>query len=146
MTAPGPEGNPPPIRHVLETSLYVADPPRAQAFYQRLFGFQILFADARLSALAIPGPGVLLLFRHAAFEKPARTPGGIIPPHGGAGPLHLCFAIAASDLASWEARLAALAIPLESRVRWPRGGESLYFRDPDFHLVELATPGLWANY
>jgi catechol 2,3-dioxygenase-like lactoylglutathione lyase family enzyme len=31
-------------------------------------------------------------------------------------------------------------------VRWPRGGESIYFRDPDGHLVELATPGLWDNY
>jgi len=111
-----------------------------------MFGFPLLFADARLIALAMPGPGVLLLFREAAFEAPSSTQGGVIPPHGGTGPLHLCFAIDASDLASWERRLAALAIPLESRVRWPRGGESLYFRDPDFHLVELATPGLWTNY
>ncbi|MGH7070462.1 MAG: VOC family protein [Acetobacteraceae bacterium] len=146
MTAAGPGDKPPPVGHLLETSLYVADPERARAFYQRLFGFPPLFADARLAALALPGPGVLLLFREAAFQKPARTPGGIIPPHGGTGPLHLCFAIAAVDLASWEARLAGHAIPLESRVRWPRGGESLYFRDPDMNLVELATPGLWANY
>lgn len=146
MTVPGPEGKPPPIRHLLETSLYVADPERAQAFYQRLFGFPLLFADARLSALALPGPGVLLLFRQDAFQKPARTPGGIIPPHGGSGPLHLCFAIAATDLALWEARLLDLAIPVESRVSWPRGAESLYFRDPDRTLVELATPGLWANF
>ena len=26
------------------------------------------------------------------------------------------------------------------------GGESLYFRDPDGHLLELVTPGLWPNY
>jgi len=32
---------------------------------------------------------------------------------------------------------------LEQQVAWPRGGTSLYFRDPDRHLVELATPGLW---
>jgi len=31
-------------------------------------------------------------------------------------------------------------------VKWSRGGESLYFRDPDDHLVELATPGIWATY
>ena len=28
----------------------------------------------------------------------------------------------------------------------PRGGTSLYFNDPDGNVVELATPGLWANY
>ncbi|MDF2970539.1 MAG: glyoxalase, partial [Microvirga sp.] len=37
-------------------------------------------------------------------------------------------------------------IPIESRVTWPRGGTSLYFRDPDGHVLELATPGLWATY
>ena len=24
--------------------------------------------------------------------------------------------------------------------------ESIYFRDPDAHLLELVTPGIWANY
>ena len=28
----------------------------------------------------------------------------------------------------------------------PRSGESIYFRDPDGHLLELATPGLWPGY
>jgi catechol 2,3-dioxygenase-like lactoylglutathione lyase family enzyme len=136
----------PPIGHILETSLYVADLPRAQGFYERLFGFPVSFADTRLCAFAVPGAGVLLLFRAGEFEAPSPTPGGIIPAHHGQGHLHLCFAIAAADLPAWEARLAALAIPVESRVRWPRGSTSLYFRDPDHHLVELATPGLWPNY
>jgi catechol 2,3-dioxygenase-like lactoylglutathione lyase family enzyme len=35
---------------------------------------------------------------------------------------------------------------VESRVTWLRGGTSLYFRDPDGHSLEVATPGLWPNY
>jgi hypothetical protein len=31
-------------------------------------------------------------------------------------------------------------------VVWPEGSTSIYFRDPDGHLLELVTPGLWPNY
>ena len=44
-----------------------------------------------------------------------------------------------------EARLAEAGIAVEAHTTWPRGGESIYFRDPDNHLVELATPGLWPD-
>jgi len=60
--------------------------------------------------------------------------------------MHFAFAVDAADLPQWEERLRGAGIDIESRVRWARGGESVYFRDPDGHLVELATPGLWANY
>ena len=73
-------------------------------------------------------------------------PGGTIPPHDGHGPLHVAFAVAAADLPAWEQRLAAHKVAIEGRTDWPRGGQSIYFRDPDGHLLELATPGLWATY
>jgi catechol 2,3-dioxygenase-like lactoylglutathione lyase family enzyme len=57
--------------------------------------------------------------------------------------MHFAFSIPASELAAWEKRLAEHNIPIESRTRWPRGGVSIYFRDPDSHCVELATPGIW---
>ena len=37
-------------------------------------------------------------------------------------------------------------IEIESRVTWPGGGTSLYFRDPEGHLLELLTPGVWQIY
>ena len=52
----------------------------------------------------------------------------------------------ADALAEWEARLAEEAIAIEGRTKWRRGGESIYFRDPDGHLLELATPGLWPGF
>ena len=75
-----------------------------------------------------------------------KLPGGVIPPHDGSGHLHFAFAIPAEDLPAWEKRLGEAGIEIESRVKWARGGESLYFRDLDGHLVELATPGIWPNY
>jgi catechol 2,3-dioxygenase-like lactoylglutathione lyase family enzyme len=60
--------------------------------------------------------------------------------------VHIAFSIAAGELAAWETQLAKAGVEIEGRTKWPRGGESIYFRDPDGHLVELATPGLWPGY
>jgi catechol 2,3-dioxygenase-like lactoylglutathione lyase family enzyme len=73
-------------------------------------------------------------------------PGGTIPPHDGHGPSHVAFSIPADELAAWEGRLRGAGVEIEGRTKWPRGGESIYFRDPDGHLLELATPGLWVGY
>lgn len=135
----------PRVSCVLETSLYVADLERAREFYQRVFGFEPFMCDSRMCALGVPGEQVLLLFRHGMTDEPAPAPGGFIPPHHGQGALHLCFAIPYGELAAWETHLRAHDIPVESRLRWPRGGTSLYFRDPDGHSLEVATPGLWPN-
>ena len=131
---------------LLETGLYVEDVARSRAFYARLFGFPVLVEDERLCALGVPGPAVLLLFRRGGTTEPVQLPGGAIPVHDGHGTLHYAFAIAAADLDGWIRRLGREGVATESRVTWPRGGISLYFRDPDGHLVELATPGVWATY
>jgi catechol 2,3-dioxygenase-like lactoylglutathione lyase family enzyme len=59
---------------------------------------------------------------------------------------HLAFAVAADALDAWRRHLEGSGVPVESTVGWPRGGTSLYVRDPDGHSVELVTPGLWAIY
>ena len=95
--------------------------------------------------MEIPNGQILLLFRHGATDHPAPGPGGLIPPHHGRGALHLAFAIPFGELAAWEDHLSQQEIVLESTIVWPRGGSSLYFRDPDGHSLEVATPGLWPN-
>ena len=66
--------------------------------------------------------------------------------HDGHGPLHIAFAVAADALPQWEQRLRDEGVAIEGRTDWSRGGHSIYFRDPDGHLLELATPGLWTIY
>jgi len=136
----------PKLDRVLETALYVDDLGRAAAFYAELFELASLYADERLRAFAVGGTSVLLLFRRGASRETTTMPGGTIPPHDGSGPLHIAFAVGADELAQWEARLRDRGIPIEGRTDWPRGGRSIYFRDPDGHLLELATPGLWRIY
>jgi catechol 2,3-dioxygenase-like lactoylglutathione lyase family enzyme len=136
----------PKLDRVLETALYVDDLARAARFYADILGLTPLFADERLRAFAVGGRNVLLLFRRGASLATTRMPGGTIPPHDGSGPLHVAFGIASAELAAWEARLRARHIAIEGRTDWPRGGHSIYFRDPDGHLLELATPGLWEIY
>ena len=113
---------------------------RSAGFYQDLFGFEAVYAGPRLTALAVPGHQVLLLFKKGASSNLAKI------PHDGSGELHVAFAITAKALEPWEARLHEKKILIVEKTEWERGGTSLYFRDPDGHLVELATPGLWTNY
>jgi catechol 2,3-dioxygenase-like lactoylglutathione lyase family enzyme len=136
----------PALDRVLETALYVDDLDRAARFYEALFEVEPLTADARLRAYDIGGKSVLLLFRRGGALATVHLQGGTIPPHDGAGPLHVAFAVSAADLAAWEEQLARHGIAIEGRTNWPRGGRSLYFRDPDGHLLELATPGVWRSY
>jgi catechol 2,3-dioxygenase-like lactoylglutathione lyase family enzyme len=136
----------PQLNGVLETALYVDDVPRARQFYEGVLGLSPIFEDARLTAYAVGARSVLLLFGRGSARETVRMPGGTIPPHDGSGPLHVAFAIGSDALAEWEQRLAAHEVAIEGRTRWRRGGESIYFRDPDGHLLELATPGLWSIY
>ena len=136
----------PKLDRVIETCLYVDDLDRAGAFYERVFGLAAMTGDTRFRAYDVGGKSVLLLFRRGATLDTVRLPGGTIPPHDGHGPLHMAFAVGADEFAAWEARLAEHAVAIEGRTDWPSGGRSLYVRDPDRHLIELATPGLWAIY
>jgi catechol 2,3-dioxygenase-like lactoylglutathione lyase family enzyme len=141
-----PESREPGIRGVLETALYVENLQRSRDFYSTLFGLPVMVADERFCAFDVAGRDVLLLFRTGGTSAPVATPGGVIPPHDGAGRLHLAFAVDADQLGAWETRLRERGVEIESRVDWKRGGRSVYFRDPDGHLLELVTPGVWGNY
>ena len=137
----------PAILGVLETALYVDDVPRAQSFYRDVVGLRPMHGDAgRFQAFDV-GPGrVLLLFKRGATLEPVPAPLGMIPPHDGAGPQHIAFGIDVGDYNAWRTHLRAHGVVIESETGWDLGGRSIYFRDPDHHLVELATPGIWPNF
>jgi catechol 2,3-dioxygenase-like lactoylglutathione lyase family enzyme len=140
-------GMPPPIEGIVETILYVDDLERAIAFYREELGLEPMTGDAsRFQTFKVGGRQLLLLFKRGGTVEPAEVPGGMIPPHDGSGPHHIGFAVTHDAYDLWRARLSSRDIAIESEVHWPRGGRSLYFRDPDQHLLELITPGIWPNY
>jgi catechol 2,3-dioxygenase-like lactoylglutathione lyase family enzyme len=131
---------PPKTDGILESSLYVSDVPRSVRFYQETFGFRVITDFGERGCAMHAGPRqVLLLFKKGA-SRATET------PHDGDGELHLAFAIPSAELPNWESWLQTRKIPVEEKKKWDLGGWSLYFRDPDRHLLELATPGTWPVY
>jgi catechol 2,3-dioxygenase-like lactoylglutathione lyase family enzyme len=125
---------------ILESSLYVADVAQSARFYEKVFGFQVISDfGPRGCAMEAGKSQVLLLFQKGGSRA-------IRSPHDGDGELHLALAIRAEELAPWEAWLQENGIAVEEKTTWERGGQSIYFRDPDRHLLEIATPGVWSIY
>lgn len=135
----------PSIEGVVETAVYVDDLERAREFYEGTMMLNAMFSDERMRAYKV-GRSVFLLFKRGASNRNTEMKIGNIPPHDGIGSLHMAFAISADELEAWERLLDEHGVAIEGRVKWPKGGESIYFRDPDGNLLELATPGLWENY
>jgi catechol 2,3-dioxygenase-like lactoylglutathione lyase family enzyme len=131
---------------ILETCLSVQNLARAEEFYADLFGYPVMRSDERFCAFDIGGQQVLLLFVRGSDPEGTVLPFGVIPPHGTTGVSHIGFRVPAESLAAWKARLGERGIAIESEFQWPAGGTSIYFRDPDNHLLELLTPGVWPSY
>jgi catechol-2,3-dioxygenase len=133
---------PPGVNGIIESSLYVESALRSAEFYERVFSLQViepersaLNDDTRLCAMRAGDRSVLLLFKR-----------GATPDTNATGAIHIAFAISRSELATWEQWLADQRISIESRMTWQHGGQALYFRDPDGHLLEVVTPGVWSIY
>ncbi len=127
------------VERVLETCLYATDLAAVAEFYQRVLGLEMFAQVEGRHVFFRCGDAVLLLF------NPARTAQaeGPVPTHGTHGPGHVAFALRPSEIAAWREHLRQHHVAIEAEIDWPRGGHSIYFRDPAGNSVELTTPQTW---
>lgn len=123
-------------------TLVAADARRTLAFYHEVLGLRLVkqtvnFDDPTSYHLyfgnEMGAPGTLVTF----FEWPTAPRGRF----GVGGVHHLAFSTPSYDtLLQWKRRLQDLRIPVSGPM--PRGYfTSLYFRDPDGQVLEIATAG-----
>ncbi|MGN6277177.1 MAG: VOC family protein [Sphingomonas sp.] len=134
------------IDGLLETALYADDMARSVAFFRDVLGLAVMLDSERLTAFDAGRQGVLLVFARGKSVEDMVSERGVVPGHDGRGPLHMAFAIAEDSYEAWHARLTNAGVTMRGEMHWSRGGRSLYFEDPDGHVLELATPGLWRTY
>lgn len=139
----------PPVRlhGVLEACVYTRDLEAAQRFYTDILGLEPFARETGRFVFFHAGPStVFLVFNPDSSNDSTHRPkvnGVHIPPHGADGSSHVAFAVSDADIDAWRARFANVGVEVEAEVSWPRGGRSLYVRDPAGNSVELASPRIW---
>jgi catechol 2,3-dioxygenase-like lactoylglutathione lyase family enzyme len=128
---------------ILETVLYARDLGATEAFYRDVLGLEPFQSVAGRHLFYRCGDQVLLIFNPAATEIPPAPDALPVPPHGARGPGHICFRASAAEIDGWVQRLTAKGVPIEADFEWPRGGRSIYFRDPAGNCLEFAEPRIW---
>jgi catechol 2,3-dioxygenase-like lactoylglutathione lyase family enzyme len=132
-----------PLR-VLESCLYATDLDAAERFYTDVIGLELHAREDGRHVFFRCAEGMVLVF-NPEHTSAVRTTiaSSELPLHGTRGAGHLAFAVHESDIPGWRSHLSRCGVELESEVRWPQGGTSLYVRDPAGNSIELASPSIW---
>ena len=138
-----PKGMPFNVTKIGHVVLNVADVERSTRFYTEVMGFKV--SDVYTDDIA---PGGMVFFRCNADHHGIAVVGSM-PDESPAIELnHIAFEVGTLDeviLARNHLKKHEVKIDFEGRRR--AGAQiAVEFRDPDNHLVELATPGIWPIY
>jgi catechol 2,3-dioxygenase-like lactoylglutathione lyase family enzyme len=128
----------PRILGVHETVLYADDVAALTAFYEDVVGLtRIDPPDEHSAAFRLDDGNVLLVFDPSRTD----TPGRFVPPHGASGDGHVAFRVQELEAAADDLRTSDVEI--EREITWPKGGRSVYFRDPAGNSVEFVEGEIW---
>jgi catechol 2,3-dioxygenase-like lactoylglutathione lyase family enzyme len=129
---------------ILETILYAEDLEATEAFYCQVLGFQVVSKQPGRQVFFRCGDQMLLIFNPKATVVPAPADARLpVPAHGALGPGHVCFRAGDEEIVRWRKHLEDRGVAIEADFEWPRGGRSIYFRDPAGNCLEFAEPRIW---
>lgn len=132
------QGTPPPVNQVKESSLYIKDLDKTEAFYHGKLGFPIIGKSVNRHIFFRAGNSVLLCFISETTKSLTD-----LPPHFGEGKLHIAFGCQPEDYENWKATLIQNQIEITHEQAWGDGYFSCYFEDPDGHVLEIVPEGMW---
>lgn len=157
---------PTPPSHILETCLYVRDMAQSTAFYSGTLGLQAQIESPRLTVFPL-GNTTLILFQLGMTASDSVSGSGVVPGHGpdeqtlstltrrtsdqesDLGKLHTHYCLAVSsreEVKVWEDYLKSRGVKLRGTMHWQKGGKSVYFEDPDGHVGEIGSRGIWEHW
>lgn len=157
---------PAPLSHVLETCLYVRDMTQSTIFYSDILGLEPKIKSPRLTMFPL-GHTTLILFQLGTTASDSVSEDGVVPGHGPdekiigslmtenggrtseSGNLHTHYCLAVSstrEVEEWEHYLRNKDVKLRGVMNWQKGGRSVYFEDPDGHVGEIGSRGIWEHW
>lgn len=109
------------------------------------------------------GSTTLLIFQLGLTTEDIHDPSGTVARHGPTKQLldiltsdsnpasslqqHFCLAVESrDDVVKWETWFKDKNVKILGVKDWQRGGRSVYFEDPDGHVGEVASRGVWLHY
>ncbi len=126
------------ITQIKENCLYVSDLDCSRYFYHQQLHFPLISQVEGRHIFFRAGSSILLCFLPEVTQAETK-----LPPHFAHGPQHLAFEVAAGEYAAWKKHLRSQGIEIIYEQHWKDRLYSMYFHDPDGHLLEIVPPGIW---
>lgn len=126
------------ITHIKETCLYSSLLEETLDFYTKALDLKVYDYQPGKHLFLIAGNSMLLFFNPEDSRK-KDTP----PPHFGSGKMHVAFEVTQDEYESAKKHILENEIDIIHEETWSNGTHSFYFNDPNGHVLEIVTPGLW---
>lgn len=123
---------------IKETCLYISDLDQTEHFYAGKLGLPVISKVNHRHIFFRVGQSVLLCFLPEATKQEAR-----LPPHFAYGRQHIAFEAPTEEYQQWKQKLKEENIEITHEQAWKEGLHSVYFEDPDGHVLEIVPEGTW---